>query len=526
MRRFNVVIALLALFGLSGPNASAQTLYALTNANQMVSFGAATPGTVISTVTFTGLQAGEKITGIDVRPATGELYALGLVDDGATRTGRIYKVNPFNGAATLVGAAPWSTSLPDTDFGGFNFNPLVDRIRVVFSFGANFRVHPDTGALVAADTNLSQTVVNGVSYTNNVIPQSGTTLYGMRYANDTLVLIGGLNGVPSPNGGVVTSVGGSGISAMDAYGFEIVTNGLVDKAFATADGKLYSVNLATGAFTLVGAIGAGNLSFLGLTAQSTVPPMHALTNNNQLLTFRAATPGALISTATISGLQAGEKITGIDVRPATNELYALGLVDDGATRTGRIYRVNPTTGVATQVGAAPWSSVLPDTDFGGINFSPIADVLRVVFSNGGNFRVNPNTGALLATDTPLSPTATNGISYTNSDLLQSGTTLYGLKFDNDTLVTIGGINGSPSPNSGVVTAVGSTGIVSNDAYGLEIRSTNGVTTAFATSGGRLYSVNLSNGAFTQVGAVGSGSHVLLALTAANSGDTIFRNGYE
>jgi hypothetical protein len=210
------------MFGVHAPAVS-QTLFALTNNNQLLRFNAATPGTVI-TVTLSGMQVGEKMTGIDVRPATGELYGLGLFDNGANRTGRIYRINPVTGAATQVGASPWSTALPDADFGGFNFNPRVDRIRVVFRSGENFRVNPDTGALSATDTNLSQSGLNGVSYTNSDRSQSSTTLYGVNFDQDRLVTIGGLNGSPSPNGGVVTNVGSSGIVSSDAYAFEIVSN--------------------------------------------------------------------------------------------------------------------------------------------------------------------------------------------------------------------------------------------------------------------------------------------------------------
>ena len=45
--------------------------------------------------------------------------------------------------------------------------------------------------------------------------------------------------------------------------------------------------------------------------------------------------------------------------------------------------------------------------------------------------------------------------------------LHGLNFDADDLVTIGGLNGSPSPNGGVVNFVGDTAIAALDSYGLE-----------------------------------------------------------
>src|SRR5438309_1814799 len=74
----------------------------------------------------------------------------------------------------------------------------------------------------------------------------------------------------------------------------------------------------------------------------TVPTaLIALTTGNQLLLFDSATPGTIARTTTVSGLQAGEQLLDVDVRPATSQLYGLG-------STGRIYVVNPLTGVATQ----------------------------------------------------------------------------------------------------------------------------------------------------------------------------------
>src|SRR3954454_8397352 len=53
------------------------TIAGLTEANTLVLFDATTPGTVLGEQPLTGLQPGEALVGIDVRPATGELYGLG-----------------------------------------------------------------------------------------------------------------------------------------------------------------------------------------------------------------------------------------------------------------------------------------------------------------------------------------------------------------------------------------------------------------------------------------------------------------
>src|SRR5438477_7893215 len=69
----------------------AETIIALTSGNHLVSFDHATPGTLTSMVQVTGLQPGVRLLGIDFRPATGGLYALGS-------TSRLYELNATTGA--------------------------------------------------------------------------------------------------------------------------------------------------------------------------------------------------------------------------------------------------------------------------------------------------------------------------------------------------------------------------------------------------------------------------------------------
>ena len=92
---------------------------------------------------ITGLQMSETILGIDMRPLTGQLYALG---SGS----RLYTINMASGAATAVGTGPFDTVLKGTSF-GFDFNPTVDRIRIVSDMGQNLRVNPITGVIAAVD---------------------------------------------------------------------------------------------------------------------------------------------------------------------------------------------------------------------------------------------------------------------------------------------------------------------------------------------------------------------------------------
>src|SRR5688572_9700473 len=122
---------------------NAGPLFATNSAGNLLRFDSATPGTIDASVPISGLQAGESLLGIDFRPASGVLYGLGS-------TNRLYTIDA-GGAATQVGG-PYA--LNSGSF-GFDFNPTVDRIRVVNSANDNVRLNPITGALAATDTSLA-----------------------------------------------------------------------------------------------------------------------------------------------------------------------------------------------------------------------------------------------------------------------------------------------------------------------------------------------------------------------------------
>src|SRR5436190_1807291 len=69
---------------------------------------------------------------------------------------RMYSVNPLTGAATVFGNILAGTvpGAGDVDT-GYDFNPTVDRIRVVNENNANFRLNPNNGTLAGSDTNLT-----------------------------------------------------------------------------------------------------------------------------------------------------------------------------------------------------------------------------------------------------------------------------------------------------------------------------------------------------------------------------------
>ena len=177
MRQLRAVcfLAIVLAFAVSG---KAELIYALTDANSLEAFDSATPITTTPAVAITGLQPGDSLVAIDVRPLNGKVYGLGNLSN-------LYIVNPVSGLATQVGSHG-GFSLSGTSF-GFDFNPMADRIRVVSNTGQNLRLNPDTGVLAGADPNVAYAAgdpnngatpnIEGAAYSNNFVGAGSTTLY-------------------------------------------------------------------------------------------------------------------------------------------------------------------------------------------------------------------------------------------------------------------------------------------------------------------------------------------------------------
>ena len=164
--------------------------YAL-QSNALVPFDTSNPTAALPSIGVTGLNAGDNLVGIDFRPQNGMLYGLGF-NSGAS-TAQLYAISHRTGAATPIGTP--NGGITGTGF-GFDFNPTVDRIRVVNIDGFNFRMNPNTGG-ITPDTflNGSVTALDGSAYTNNQPNVTVTTLYGINAATDQLVI------QSNPNGG-------------------------------------------------------------------------------------------------------------------------------------------------------------------------------------------------------------------------------------------------------------------------------------------------------------------------------------
>jgi hypothetical protein len=450
------VSAFALAFALAGApsTAFAETAYGLTDANQLLVFDTAAPGTGLGLVAVTGLAPGESLVGIDFRPLNAQLYGVGA-------TGRLYVINPHNGGATVVGSGPWAP-FAGTIF-GVDFDPLADRIRVVSDADINVIVDPTTGAVTAqAALNPGNPTVAGLAYAAHV---GLTTLYGIDTGSDQLVIF-----LP-PQNGLVVNQGALGVNATGAAGFDITADhsgyGFVVLTVAGVP-TLYDINLFSGTVTPIGAI-AGGLTLRGFTLVSRPATLWSVDVNTQhLLRYRSIDPSAPLASIAIAGVQNGERITALDFRPDTGQLYGLG-------STKRIYTLDTATGQATQVGTDPFVPALVGA-LSDMDFDPVTGQIRIVTVSGQNIRVNPDTGVAFAV-TPIAA-AVSGIAYTDNVPGASATTIYGYQATGAftfELVRIGGVDGVPSADGGAVTPVanGPANPIVEPMPGLDIAAADG-----------------------------------------------------
>jgi hypothetical protein len=239
----------------------AEIVITLTSGNRLVFHDSATPATSTRSLLL-GNMITESLVAIDFRPATGDLHLLGA-------SGKLYVFN----LTTSNFSVPNNSSpvpLSGTRF-GFDFNPVVDRIRLTSDTEQNLRLDPSTGAISGTDNPLSYAAgdakasanpnIVGSAYTNNFVGAGATTLYDIDSTQDTLVYQN------PPNGGVLHTVGPLGVDTSDVVGFDISQVTGVAYAALTVGGTtgLYTIDLASGAATFV-----GNLATVGFPAESII----------------------------------------------------------------------------------------------------------------------------------------------------------------------------------------------------------------------------------------------------------------
>jgi DNA-binding beta-propeller fold protein YncE len=245
MKTFAVATAAVALLTSAGP-AWADTVVALTADNGLVTIDTAA-ATASAPTGVTGIDG--RLLGIDWRPSDRKLY--GLFADGIVAT-----IDPATGIATRVDTLKMVP--PDGQAVTVDFNPAADALRIMGSDGTNLRTKLAAGAVTedgrhafaAADMHAGETpmVVAG-AYTNAFDGAEATSLYTIDGT------IGSLLKQDPPNDGVLAAVGKLGITLDATIGFDIKSGGPdMNEAWLLSGGKLYAVDLATGAATEAGTI--------------------------------------------------------------------------------------------------------------------------------------------------------------------------------------------------------------------------------------------------------------------------------
>jgi trimeric autotransporter adhesin len=515
----------------------AQTVFGLSS-NTLVKFDAATPGTVTSVGAITGISGNVELVCLDFRPATGQLYALAY--NNTSGMAQLYTINTTTAEATAIGTAPIMLT-PGMGTVAMDFNPVVDRIRVVGGNNANFRLHPVTGALVATDGSLAfaatdinsavDPAVGACAYTNSYIGTTATTLINF---DEGLNLF--CTQIP-PNNGVLNTIGVSGL-VIDPLNpvtdfditFDAVTKknvGLFVANLATGGGgsSLCTVNLTNGICIPVGLVGAAGTLIQDIAVLVPAPSTaaidgqlaYALTNVGTMISFDTEAPALVRSQVTLSGLAADQVIVGMDFRPATGDLVGLGY--NATTMECSLYTINLGNGVCTPIGTTPFMLNLGTGAQVGFDFNPTVDRIRVVAANNVNVRLNPITGGLAATDTNLAFASTDVNANANASV---GAAAYTNSFNGATttqlFVTDDSLNVlclQMPPNNGTLNTIGSLGIMGNladlstdlDIYYDHNTNTNiayGVANVAGSVQDALYNFNTTSGAFSLKGSVGLG----------------------
>ncbi|MGD9507251.1 MAG: DUF4394 domain-containing protein [Geminicoccaceae bacterium] len=195
------------------------------------------------TLQVTGI--GSALLGIVVRPADGRLYGL-------LANGQVVTISTRTGVATpkvrLVLPAP----LPAHARFSVDFNPAVDRLRIVSDAGTNLAANVDDGSVVAGTAPAfppppavnpfggTSPAVIAVAYTNSKAGVKGTLLFDIDDATDALYL------QQPPAAGTLTNVGGQLGIGVGTVGFDIRLERSRNTAYLISGSRLYQPDLLTG----------------------------------------------------------------------------------------------------------------------------------------------------------------------------------------------------------------------------------------------------------------------------------------
>ena len=448
------------------------TFTALASNNTILTYNAQNLMTATSTTAIVGLPPTENIVSIDYRPATGQLYGLGS-------SSRIYFINEKSGVATALGASAFTPAVVGAN-ASLDFNPTVDRIRLVTASGQNLRLHPELGTVVFTDGSINggtNPKIGAVAYTNSVAGATSTMLFDIDFEQDKLYMQN------PPNDGGLQLVGDLGVNFEGTGDMDITADNSTALAVTNNNNvsTLFTINLTTGKAVNVGKFAVQVISI----AFKTNPIAYATTANNMLYRFDP-TKGTNTSVA-LTGLATSESIVGLDFRPANGSLYAI-------SNQSRLFSVNTASGALTVVGTTLVPG-LSGTAFG-FDFNPTVDRIRLGSNTGQNLRLHPDLGTVAAIDGNLNPGTpfVSGAAYTNNVAGATTTTLFVLDSQTDILYR------QDPPNNGTLVMIGNLGVDVDADNGFDIGGNSAIAYALlkVNNATAVYTINLTTGMATKV----------------------------
>lgn len=505
---------------------------------ELVRFSATDPSMLETVGTVSALGTGESIVGIDFRPTgptTGDLHAV-------TSTGRSLILDPETAMATVIQPIAGDGTALTGNRIGVDFNPAANALRIIGDDGKNLRV-PTAALTNPAPAMAVNTLVDGVmgyqqgvtaaAYTNAEVGLEGTVLYVIDTENDELY-------TQNANLGPLTLVGPLGVDASGVNGYDIYYSeaDMANEHYAAltvgAESGLYSIDPATGAATLLGALRGNAYAAVVVArdddtspaAQRDVFALAAGDMADQLEPYTltlGATPTLVDTgdTLTFNGLMDGERVLGLDIRTTSlEEGKDTGYVLTSASRVAAVIDNATDPTVLDLAEAVTLSVPLSGTQFG-VDFNPRADLLRILSDTAQNLRVNLQEGRELAGEARAAGFAfVDGTPRVTSTAPQIVATAYrasnpgGGRFQYALDARDSSLARVAVPNDGALVRVGALGVTlpvngagaaeqsfdivpaGSGEIGLAALRTAGATVS------TLYTINLDTGAATAVGPIG------------------------
>jgi hypothetical protein len=177
----------------------------------------------------------------------GKLYGVGT-------DSRVYTVDTVTAVASPVGGT--FTPALDGEHFGLAMDPATDRIRIQSAETAqNLRLDPATGQVTNVDAALAYAVGDPNETSTPAVAAAAVTsgaagaTYGIDWLLDELVVM------TDPSSGSVTTLGSTGVVTAACAALDVGANGVLYASMTTGGvNSLYTMNVSTGAATLLGAI--------------------------------------------------------------------------------------------------------------------------------------------------------------------------------------------------------------------------------------------------------------------------------